>query len=1147
MANGPRGGESTQVCYIFPALATMLAGLRSQEVVMLPLQRFARAVLRRFSVRTHCKLLLLWGVRGACALLLLLCSFAPPLLAQGTLGITLTASSAQAASGKTVVTLRAQPSFSTGTSNPPPQPTGGTINICESDGSAACTGPRLLLSGASAGSACGGSATVSITPGPGTHSYYATVVCYLDVPGLGLQTMEATSANASVPLITDVQPTLATVTGSAGGGNLSLTATVSGAGANAPATGSVSFSDTTSPNPLALGTAPLTSPGAFNLNTGIGPTPATPLAIAGGDFNNDGILDIAVLTDPPATHSASLLVYLGRGDGTFSSPVTTSLGTSYGTRGALAVADLQGVSNGDLVVLLGGNESAGQVTDQVWQLLGNGQGGFTPTLLCSSQAPPNAGSVPFACGSGLSTATTAFTGEPNAAGGPSVSVIVGGGGNLSEISELNGTYQLSSFQGTATALAAIGNNGEASRLATIPASADSVVIWDGSGGSFSANQPIAIAGATALAVGDFNGDGQPDLAVLTSLGYVAILLNNGAGFASPLHAPLTMAGSTIAVGDFNGDGLDDLAVNQVSGSVSILFGKGDGTFQPVQNVSTAFTANPVALAAGDFNNDGWSDLATIGSTAQSFGVLTSQLSVTASLTTSDNNTGARTVQAAYPGDSHFTASSATTTVTLPTINTTLSFAASTNPATGVTSANVALSPYQTQSESTNGEQISFYEGMHQLGSAPLQNGAASFSYGQLPVGGVSLIARYLGDSSFNASSASVSYTATTLTLTASPSGSATAGQPVTLTATVAGTSLAGASAAGAVTFFTGSQTLGTASLQQGPANTATLVLPSGLPVGSSALQLTAVYAGSATYGASQGTLSYTVLPGQAPVCTLRTPVVSAPAANAPVGTLATVSVAGSCTHPQGLPVTETILSTAGQPPNGTTTSTPTTDGAVQTFNYSASGTYSLALQGVSAAGTTVSSPQPVVIQAAASAAGTTASVTTASPVAETTSGTQVTFVCTGVSSTIGGVKVVNVLPSQYGISCSSPVVTTQAGTNTPISITIQTTSGGGTTALLQRPGRTLLAYASLLPAPGLLLLALRKRGRRRSSMLASLVASAAVACLAALGCSNGFTPPPTAPTPAATYYITVMEEAAGGSTGSFIQTSVLVPLTVSAQ
>jgi hypothetical protein len=117
----------------------------------------------------------------------------------------------------------------------------------------------------------------------------------------------------------------------------------------------------------------------------------------------------------------------------------------------------------------------------------------------------------------------------------------------------------------------------------------------------------------SVAVGDFNGDGIPDLAVANyTSGTVSVLLNTGTSSLFPATPNSSPAVGTdphsVAVGDFNGDGRQDLAVaNSGSSNVSVLLGTGTGSF----GVATNFSAggNPLSLAVGDFNGDGKQDLA----------------------------------------------------------------------------------------------------------------------------------------------------------------------------------------------------------------------------------------------------------------------------------------------------------------------------------------------------------------------------------------------------------------------------------------------------------------------------------------------------------------------------------------------------------
>src|SRR5262249_44198592 len=97
------------------------------------------------------------------------------------------------------------------------------------------------------------------------------------------------------------------------------------------------------------------------------------------------------------------------------------------------------------------------------------------------------------------------------------------------------------------------------------------------------NYPVVDSPVT-VGVGDFNGDGNLDLAVsdFFNANKVSILLGNGDGtFQSHVDYATGHGAASVVVADFNGDGTPDLAVsNYFDGTVSVLFGNGDGTFQP---------------------------------------------------------------------------------------------------------------------------------------------------------------------------------------------------------------------------------------------------------------------------------------------------------------------------------------------------------------------------------------------------------------------------------------------------------------------------------------------------------------------------------------------------------------------------------------
>jgi fibronectin type 3 domain-containing protein len=116
-----------------------------------------------------------------------------------------------------------------------------------------------------------------------------------------------------------------------------------------------------------------------------------------------------------------------------------------------------------------------------------------------------------------------------------------------------------------------------------------------------------------IALGDFNGDCYPDIAVTRSSPYeFYIFMNNGDGSFTEKAAYGTEGHSALLTGRFDGDGYEDIAVYTESGKVTIFRGNGDGTFLALENlaINSAYS-HIIDMAALDLNEDGITDIVSV--------------------------------------------------------------------------------------------------------------------------------------------------------------------------------------------------------------------------------------------------------------------------------------------------------------------------------------------------------------------------------------------------------------------------------------------------------------------------------------------------------------------------------------------------------
>ena len=333
------------------------------------------------------------------------------------------------------------------------------------------------------------------------------------------------------------------------------------------------------------------------------------------DLNGDGNPDI-VGVNPGLGKSianGSIVVLVGNGGTSFQAGQTYPIG-AQGTQ-TVAAGDFNGDHKLDLAVATAG--FGGNGSGRVSILPGNGDGTFQPEQIRFSSV--NASAIAVGDVNGDGKADLAFT-SSNDSPPQTLTVALGNG---------DGTFGAATTYavGGADAVAIGDVNGDG--FPDIVTSGASILFGNGRG--YFPTRRDYLERDAPIQLFDFDGDGNVDIVaapgnpfLFSGNGELAVLFGQGDGNfagAPAISTGATGIGAAIATADFNGDGNPDLVAAQSQGNISVLVAESGGTFRSIYqfNLESGFNELPTALVAGDFSKDGHGDFAVLAEGSSLYG------------------------------------------------------------------------------------------------------------------------------------------------------------------------------------------------------------------------------------------------------------------------------------------------------------------------------------------------------------------------------------------------------------------------------------------------------------------------------------------------------------------------------------------------